>query len=171
MTIRTYTPSDVLLLVNGVQIAGWETIKVSQTQPVAKIVRGIRGSVTRINNPDTSAVLTVDINQTSLSNDFLMNYVSKDRKSSNGLTPLQINLQQLSSQEYFYSDQGFIVQVPEISYSGDMGTRSWEIQCLQSEIVSAGVNSSRNQIIQQGISNISQNINNALGNFDFNNLF
>lgn len=126
-SVFTYTPDDVILIIAGYQVLGWDTIQIPQNSDNFVPIPGIRGKNTRSQNIDTSATLTVSIMQTSQSNDVLSRIHALDIQ--NGTGRLEVTLRDKSGNSIFSSDDAYIVGYPTPSFSATIEYRNWTIQC------------------------------------------
>lgn len=126
-SVLSYSPKDVILIIAGYQVTGWEKISISRTRKSFTTIPGIRGKNTRTVSRDTSATLSVSILQTSQSNEVL-NYIHElDIDESTGRLP--VTLKDMSGKSVFSSDQAYITGYPFVAYSGQFEYRAWEIFC------------------------------------------
>lgn len=139
-TVATYSPSDVSLSFGGYSVVGWDNITISRTSPSFTTVKGIRGKHTRVPSGDTSATITLSIIQTSQSNDVLSEVHRLDIE--NGTGRLSITLKDGSGASVFSSDEAYIINYPETTYSGNLEMRNWTIFCqtTRSFIVAGNTN-------------------------------
>lgn len=83
MEVLTFVPSNVVLLLTGYQIQGWDSIKIAENTPTFKQIRGIRGKNTRTRIIDSSATITITTPQTELINEVLDMCLQADRATGN----------------------------------------------------------------------------------------
>lgn len=126
-TVTTYSPKDVLLLIGGYQIVGWQSISISRSVKGFTVVRGIRGKNTRVPNRDTSATINVPLIQFSPSNDVL-SYIH-ELDLDEGTARIALTLKDNSGRSVFSSNEAYITGYPTATYSGGFEYRSWEIFC------------------------------------------
>ena len=138
MKVYTYSPSDVILSVGGYVISGITSITVQRNTPAFKIVRGIRGQNTRVYNKDTSADMTVQLLQTSISNDLFSIIEQEDEKYRTGR--LEISLKDTSGTTVWESDEAFIEGQPSVTLDKDLTDRVWKICMLSTRDVRTGGN-------------------------------
>lgn len=138
-TVNTYSPKDLSLSFGGYQIAGWDSISITRTSPSFITVKGIRGKHTRVPSGDTSATITVNILQTSPSNDVLSEVHRQDIETGTGR--LDIMLKDNSGNSVFSSDEAYITSYPETTYSGNFEYRTWTIYCQTTKSYVVGGNS------------------------------
>jgi hypothetical protein len=122
----TYTPSGVIAIFNGHIIQGISadsSISVSRSSNMFEVVPGIDGSWSRIKTSNFSGTITVNIHQTSPSNDALGAFATADEinESGSGL----FLLKDKSGHELVTAAVAFIQKRPDLSYSTSMGERTW----------------------------------------------
>lgn len=128
--VQTYSPSEVVFTLAGTTISGWDRITIKRSAPSFKMVRGIRNRHTRVRNKDTSATIEIELLGTSSSNDLLTAIVEKDEKFGTGRIELMIK--DTLGTFNFNSIEGYITGYADMSFGGDVGTRTWVIECLTS---------------------------------------
>lgn len=149
-TVKTYKPSQVSLQIAGYQLGGLVSISVSFNSPQFKTIRGIRGQNTRVRNTDNSLVITIEVLQTSVTNDLLSSIVFEDLKTGNGR--LAVYLSDLSGTTKIQSTNAFVESYADFQFNNNLTTRSWKISLLSTEV--GGVNVGSN--IRVGPSMLSQ---------------
>jgi hypothetical protein len=139
--VKTYKPSDLKLIIAGsYQVGGIVSISVTFPERY-KIVKGIKGQHTRVRNQDTSATVTVELLQTSVSNDVLSSIVSKDILTGAGR--LSLSIQDTAGTSRFETTNAFVTTYPQTSYSNELTTRTWTFQMLDTNIILVGGNTTR----------------------------
>lgn len=126
-SVLSYSPKDVVLIIAGYQITGWERISIQRVKKSFTTIPGIRGKNTRVSSRDTSASLSFTILQTSQSNEVLSYIHELDIGESTGR--LAITLKDLSGKSVFSSEQAYITGYPTVAYSGQFEYRAWDIFC------------------------------------------
>ncbi len=129
--VTTYAPKDVMLEVQNYRLTGIVSLTLEWSTPPFRMVRGIRGNVTRVRNMDSSAVITVEVLQTSIANDLLDSIVKEDLRT--GQAKLQVVLKDISGRFGIQSQQGFVQARPTVAFSNTADNRVWEIGLLQVE--------------------------------------
>jgi hypothetical protein len=125
--VKTYSPKDVVLIIGGYQVTGWQTISITRSVKGFTPIRGIRGKNTRVPNRDTSATLTFPILQSSQSNDVLSYIHELDLEE--GTARIALTLKDNSGRSVFNSNEAFITGYPSATFSGQFEYRNWEIFC------------------------------------------
>ena len=93
------------------------------------MIKGIRGKNTRVRNIDSSAIVSLEIDQNSISNSVLNQVVSKDRELGTGR--LSISITDPYGAEKFYSDSAFLEGLPSYSLEAESGDRQWNVHCSE----------------------------------------
>lgn len=125
--VNCYSPSDVILIIAGYQVTGWESITITRRMDSFIPVYGIRGKHTTVPSGDTSATITIPLLQTSQSNDVFSSILGLDE--INGTGKLNMSLVDNSGDSVFYSDEARILGYPEVVFSGNFSYRAWRIFC------------------------------------------
>lgn len=126
--VRTYMPSEVHLVVNGYKVVGWNKISVKPTQAAFQLQKGIRGTANRVASNDQTLTLTLELEQTSVSNLYLSNLLKADL--GNKIPTSQLILKDWHGGTEFSTDLAFLTGWPDVSYAEEMSTRQWEFQCI-----------------------------------------
>ena len=130
--VNTYAPHQVTLAFGGYPLTGWNTISLRKNAPGYTAVRGIRGKNTRFRNTDTSATISFSCLQTGEANDIMSDIHREDLRT--GAARISLTLKDGSGSSVFHSSEGFIVDFPEVTFSGEFEYRVWTIYCLSSEV-------------------------------------
>lgn len=149
MEVLTYIPTNVILLVSGYQISGWNSIEISRNAPSFKQIRGIRGKNTRTRNKDSSCTLKITVLQTELVNEVLSKCLEAD--ISTGNVRLEMTLKDLGGTSFFTSTTAYITGYPMINYSKEVAEVTWELSCEDSYFYPGGARNTAFSIIQNGI--------------------
>ena len=136
--VNTYSPSEIMLMVSGYQITGFQKIEVTRNSPAFTMIKGIRGRNSRQRNRDTSCVVSVDIIQTSIVNDVLTQILEEDLRTNSAR--LTLNLTDGLGSSKIESREAFIEGYPEMAYSGDIVYRRWNLICLSTDLFRVGGN-------------------------------
>lgn len=131
LAVYTYSPSDVNIIISGHKVSGWNSVSVQHLAPTFKVIRGIRGKNTRVRNTDTSASVTIAIDQNSVSNSVLESVAMQDAATGNGR--LSILISDPNGSGMFYSDTAFIEATPNYTLEGEANDRGWIFHCLSSQ--------------------------------------
>lgn len=134
--LKTYAPNQVsLILTHGATgivhtVTGFSEdsiVSIERNAETFTMYRGADDTKTRIYNSDSSATITVPLQQTSNSNDIftLLYEYDRVRLNSDGLFSIQIK--DLTGRSLYYSDEAYIAIVPNSAFSNNMELREWVI--------------------------------------------
>ncbi len=140
MGIKTYDPARVYVLYGGIPISGFSPdngIIVSRNDNVFDTVRGIGGSISRKKKLDQSGIVTLNLFQTSLSNDVLSGFALLDEKVGAGILPLAII--DITSKSTYISAFAWVESYVEANYSSNLSTRTWKLICPELQMYTGGV--------------------------------
>lgn len=127
-SVLTYTPSDVIILVEAYSLTDLVNINLTFNAEAFSMVRGIRGQNTRRQSFDTSATLTIEVLQTSITNDVLTDLLVADRISQS--SRIYVSLKDNSGLTDISSTEAFVSSSPVVTYSNELTTRVWNIHML-----------------------------------------
>lgn len=164
MDVLTYVPSNVVLLISGVQIEGWNTIKITRNAPSFKQVRGIRGKNTRTRINDSSATITIDAPQTELINEVFSKCLEADEQT--GDVRLDITLREITGTSFFNTTTGYVLGRPELTYSNSLANNTWSLSCDDSQMYLGCAKSAAVGIVQDGVSRLKDFVSNASNALD-----
>lgn len=137
--VLTYSPSDVVINISGFTVTGVVSASIEWNTETFKTIRGIRGANTRVQSLDTGATLTIELLQTSLSNDVLSDLFTLDKSYQS--SRLQVYLKDNSGRTEVSSSEAFVSNLPPVSFSNNLETRVWKIQMLETDSSSLKGNS------------------------------
>ena len=103
-----------------------EMITVSRESNVWEMVIGADGEATRVKQNDRSGSVTITLQQSSPSNDFLSAVAAGDELSNSGLFPLSI-MDHLGTSLYF-AGAAYIEKVPDATYGKSASDRTWVLR-------------------------------------------
>lgn len=127
--VLTYSPADVKIVLCGYIMTGVVsvTLKWKGARPM-KVVRGLNGQHTRVLNKDLYATIELEVLQTSISNDILTSVLVQDRRTSSAR--MELTVTDTRGNTKYQSTDAFVGAYPDIRQSGELITRTWEIECL-----------------------------------------
>lgn len=129
MTVRTYSPREVTVLVGGVPLTGFgDGTFVSVELPDATTSqKGAAGAHTRTLSADRSAMVKITLQQTSPANAVLSSMWASDQAAGAGVRPLIIK--NLRGTELFFAPQAWVQKAPNIEFGAESGNREWSLEC------------------------------------------
>lgn len=165
--VLTYTPSDVIVAISGYIVTGVVSVNITWNAETFKKVSGIRGQVTRVQNRDTSATMTIELLQTSSTNDVFTDLLIEDKSKQS--SRLQVSVKDTSGRTEISSLDAFIASFPEVSFSDGFTNRVWTIHML-STTTSVGGNGKQfpdifnaaGEAVGEIVGNISSGVSSAI---------
>lgn len=145
--LATFAPNDVTIVLSqestGIThiLSGFSEdsiISIERNSDTFELYTGADDTNTRIYKANTSATLTVPLQQTSNSNDILtMLYVNdKNTRDSSGL--FSITVKDNSGRSNFFAEEAYIAVVPNSSFGNSMQLREWVIHAVRLETYIGG---------------------------------
>lgn len=153
MTIATYSPEDVIILLGGVyQIEGlyegsFVTISEEGKRWETSVTADGRVSRTHINSPIHSVSLT--LMSTASANTVFSAWASADGLLFGAMIPLMIKDSMGTS--VFYAPMSWIEEVPESSFDVDVGERVWSLKTAGAVYTIGGNEGSGTDIASLGL--------------------
>lgn len=126
--ILTYAPSNVTLTLCGYVLTGVVSISLKWNSSPFTVKKGIRGQHTRIGTKDRQSTCTIEVLQTSITNDILSEILEQDTRNYSGR--LEFSVKDSSGTTQWATTQCFLRAWPDASFSGEMETRKWDIEVL-----------------------------------------
>jgi len=134
--LATFSPADVTIVIThpatgeSMVLGGFSEdsiVNIERNADTYVMYTGADNTSTRVYNASKSATLTVSLQQTSPSNDFLTALYNYDdaRRSSEGL--FTIHVKDNSGRSDYFSDDAYVGVVPGSNFSNSMQTRDWVI--------------------------------------------
>jgi hypothetical protein len=140
MSISTYSPQDVLVSLAGVHtVTGYADgtfINIHKEVKPFQKQRSMGGETARIYNKDEGFKVKLTLTQSSGSNNVLSMLYNIDLATRMGKFPLIIK--DGSGQTSFIALTTWIEDIPEVTYSGKMETRTWTFGCSDAAIMIGG---------------------------------
>lgn len=159
--IKTYRPKDIRLIINGYVVGGIVNIGVAFPTERMKEIKGIRGQNTRVSNKDTGCTISVEVLQTSVSNDFFSSLLIQDQLKQTAR--LSVKLQDLSGTTNIVSDNAFVNSYADFQFSLDINNKTWQITLLDSYAPMVGGNTkAKPQFLEEAASFVQDTITNIL---------
>ena len=132
--MKTYDPKKIIVIFGSRQLTGMAEDSIVTISPLGdgmQIYVGADGDVARSVDPDATFEVTVSLNTTSNSNDYLSNMYNFDRATGNGVAPLLIK--DLAGTTLFSAPEAWIANMPEASRGLTVDTQEWTFNTGQVE--------------------------------------
>lgn len=126
--VLTYAPSDVTIVLCGYVLTGVVSISLQWKSSPFTVRRGIRGQHTRTGNKDRQSTVTVEVLQTSITNDILSEILEQDTRNLSGR--LELSVKDASGTTQWATTQCFLRAWPDASFTGELQTRKWDFEIL-----------------------------------------
>jgi hypothetical protein len=118
---------------DGFQEGEGVTVELS---PIFEFVEGADGKVARSRTLRRSAKITIKLMATSETNDALSALANADRRNVGGPVPFTLN--DRSGRTKLFSPQCWVEKEPDVTFGNQVGTREWELRCVQVEAFVGG---------------------------------
>jgi hypothetical protein len=132
--LKTYNAGEVAIIVGTRSIDGLAEdtfINATRDEQIFTKQVGAVGEVTRSDTNNKSGSITLTLQQTSDSNDFLTSVAA-----AKSVFPVIIT--DLSGRTVLRATQSWIQKYPDVEYGRDSGTREWVLDCADLELDVAG---------------------------------
>lgn len=137
-TLRSFDPNRVTVSVAGQTLVGFsdDKVVVERANNSWELVVGSDGESTRVKSNDRSGTITINLQQTSPSNDFLSAIFYVDEVSSAGVVP--ITIKDNSGTTLVVAPLAFLENMPSATFSKSQNDRSWVFRSNQIEYYLGG---------------------------------
>ena len=132
--MKTYDPKKIIIIFGVRRLTGMSDDSIVSIKPNGEGLQpyvGADGDVARSLDPDATYEVTVSLNTTSNSNDYLSNMYNYDRKTGNGIAPLLIK--DLAGTTLFSAPEAWVSNMPEASRGLTVDTQEWVFHTGQVE--------------------------------------
>lgn len=129
--VKTYNPKKVTMAFGNHMVRGYAEDSFITIEPVGEGVSsqsGADGEVVRSVDPDNRYTVKIVVQQTSSTNEFLMNMRKKDKKNGTGTFPL--NVKDLMGNETFSAETAWVKNDASWVRGKTASDREWEIECV-----------------------------------------
>ena len=130
MSVKTYSPKDVSVIVAGTVITGYAEdtfLSIERASDAFEKVVGADGEVARSASADRSGMITITLLQTSSSNDILSALQTADEISLAGKFPVMVK--DTFGTSLYLAGTAWIQKVSDAEYGNTIGEREWVIDC------------------------------------------
>lgn len=132
--MKTYDPKKIIIIFGVRRLTGMSDDSIVSIKPNGEGLQtyvGADGDVARSLDPDATYEVTVSLNTTSNSNDYLSNMYNYDRETGNGIAPLLIK--DLAGTTLFSAPEAWVSNMPEASRGLTVDTQEWVFHTGQVE--------------------------------------
>jgi len=136
MTITTYDPEAIYLVIGEQILVGWNVISITRDSYPILTIKGIRGKHTRVLSYDTSATVRLTLPAGSEWNSIFSSLLTADLTS--GTSRLELLLKDTGGTSLFKSSEAFVVNFADVVFDASLSERAWTIQCLSTDVYNVG---------------------------------
>jgi hypothetical protein len=136
MSVQTFDPKQMILVIAGVTIMDWKKLRISRDEPMFKKVEGI-SSTTRVKTNRKGGKMVLTLPQSSLNNDALTVLRLMDEATNSAVFPIEGK--DMTGTSNFFSAQGWITGPPEAAYDDtELSDWEWTIDCAELSMIHGG---------------------------------
>lgn len=139
MSVKTYDPKEVVVLVGAVPISGFADgtfIKVSRANDTFSKVVGTDGQASRAKSNDKSGEIMITLAQTSASNDLLSGLAIADEDANSGVVP--VTVKDNSGRTLLVSAFTWIKKQPDNEFAKEITNREWTFDSSSIRFLTGG---------------------------------
>jgi len=137
--MKTYDPKKVIVIFGGHEITGFSEDSIVTVEPKGDgitSVSGCDGEVTRNMDPNEQYTVTLKLQQSSSSNNFLSSLHDYDRRTGRGIKPLLVK--DLSGSLVFSTQHAWIINKPSVEKGKESGDNEWKLETGRADFVVGG---------------------------------
>ena len=134
----TFSPQDVTVVISlgafSHIVSGFSEdsiVSVERNSDTFSLYTGADDTNTRIYQSNTSAMITLPLQQTSNSNDILSQMYLNDKAARDSSGIFSITVKDNSGRSLFFAEEAFIAVVPDASFGNTMQLREWQLQAVR----------------------------------------
>ena len=113
-------------------------MSVERNSDTFSLYTGADDTNSRIYQPNTTAMVTLPLQQTSNSNDILSQLYLNDAASRDSSGIFSLTVKDNSGRSIFFAEEAFIAVVPNASFGNTMQLREWQLQAVRLTAVFGG---------------------------------
>ena len=128
--MATYSPQKIEISINGTSMSGFADgtfVNIVKTSDAFTMSTGADGNTNRVHSADSSGTITLTLQQTSASNDYLSELALIDETTQQAVFMIQVK--DALGTGLWSANQAWIRKYADSEFSNDMGTREWNIDC------------------------------------------
>lgn len=138
--LATFAPNDVSIILSqessGIVhiLSGFSEdsiISIERNSETFELYTGADDTNTRIYKANTSATMTVPLQQTSNSNDILTQLYINDKNTRDSSGLFSLTVKDNSGRSTFFAEEAYIAVVPNAEFGNSMQLREWQIHAVR----------------------------------------
>lgn len=137
--MKTYDPTEVSVIVGGHVVEGGiegDFCSVARDEDAYSYQADVSGGGTRTKNPNKAGKVTLTLQASSDSNNFLSALILADEADNSGI--VSILIRDNSGNDLHKSEASYVTKHPDAAYSKELGQRAFIIQCENLVMFSGG---------------------------------
>ncbi|MND61434.1 hypothetical protein D3C80_526930 [compost metagenome] len=128
-SVLTYDPQSVKIIISDYVIPGAVSVGVEWKSKPFTVIKGIRGSYTRVRNTNMGATIAIELLPTSIGNDVMSQIITQDRINSSAR--VEIVVKDTAGTTLIQSTEAFVSGFPNVRYDAEgIQTHRWDIEVL-----------------------------------------
>ncbi len=131
MTVKVYDADQMTVSIAGIPLKGYadgEFLSIAYENNLFDDVVGTDGDTTRSKTNDRRATITINLMQTSDSNDLLSALFNADSAAPNGAGIGALLIRDRQGRTVYSASEAWIMQMPPASFDRTATERAWEIR-------------------------------------------
>lgn len=139
MTVRTYDPKEVHIIIGGFEMTGFADgtfLVIVRDDDAFTKVNGADGETSRAKSNNKGGSATLSLQQTSPSNDILSGIALADELSNSGVVPVIVN--DSLGTTVLFSGEGWIKKPAEVTFAKEIGNRDWVLDLASMDVFVGG---------------------------------
>lgn len=144
-TLGTYSPEDVTVVLSqgsfSWALSGYTDgtfVNITREIPASSLTVGGSYHNARVIRGNTASTVTLSLLQTSEDNDILSWLLAKDVEVRDDRGLFEMTIKDNTGRSLYYSDQAFIGNEPDRTFSTTADSRDWTIQCVNLQSFTGG---------------------------------
>jgi hypothetical protein len=140
MTVQTYDPKEVAVIVNGQLLTGFseEIVRAERDNPQVDSLSGAQGDVARVITNDKRGTITVSLLPTSPSNLILSNLANSDGVDGAN-TVFSFMIRDNRGDDLIQAEDAWVSQPPTVTYNKRIEAREWTFAAAKLEMFIGGI--------------------------------
>lgn len=138
----TYDPAKVVVNVGGVNLEGYADgtfVTAERSSDTYTKSTGADGRTTRVKQNDKSGTITITLQQSSPSNNFLSSIMTLDETAGEGIVP--VTIKDILSSSLISTGYAWVKKPPATPYAKENSNREWVLDCAVLEMFIGGATS------------------------------
>lgn len=145
--LATFAPNDVTIIISQAStgrthiVSGFSEdsiVSIERNSDTFELYTGADDTNTRLYKANTSATVTLPLQQTSNSNDILSAFYTEDKNTRDSSGLFSIIVKDNSGRSTYFAEEAYIAVVPNSEFGNSMQLREWVIHAVRLETFIGG---------------------------------